>query len=145
MTNKKIGLIVTIIFVVSLFCFQIHAVYVGSIYMDVNLDYERNIFQHPHSYTNLRLGIGKADFREFRVSAFYMNPSIVHLIGRGNSHLELNLGFKYAISQLPETINRVFVPDLFAGYRYERPDGRFIFRMGINYPSVFDFGVGFKF
>lgn len=161
MTIKKIRLIVTIIFVVSFYCIQIHAndiadqpikinrnsinLYAGSVYMDVNLNFERNIFHRPNSYTNLRLGIGRANFNEFRVLAFYLNPSIVHLIGRSNSHLELDLGFKYAISQLPETVNRVLVPDLFAGYRYERPGGWFIFRMGINYPSIFDLGVGFKF
>jgi hypothetical protein len=161
MIIKKVGLILIVIFVVSFFCFQIYAddvcdqsvklrknsinLYAGTIYMDINLNYERNIFQHPDSYTNLRLGIGRANFSEFRVLAFYLNPSIVHLTGRRNSHLELDLGFKYAVSQLPETISRVFVPDLFAGYRYERPDGWFIFRMGINYPSIFDLGVGFKF
>jgi hypothetical protein len=159
--SKKIGLIASIIFVVSFFCVQIHAddvdeqsgklkknsinLYVGSVYMDVNLNYERNIFQLPKSYTNIRMGIGRANFSEFRVLAYYLNPSIVHLIGRKNLHLELNLGFKYPISELPETISRVLVPDLFAGLRYEKPDGWFIFRMGINYPSVFDIGMGLKF
>jgi hypothetical protein len=159
--SKKFVLIVTIIFGVSFFCVQIHAddvdyqpiklkknsinLYVGSVYMDANLNYERNILQLPKSYTNIRLGIGRANFSEFRTLAFYLNPSLVHLIGKRNSHLELNLGFKYPISQLPETITRVLVPDLYAGYRYERPDGLFLFRMGINYPSVFDVGMGLKF
>ena len=159
--SKKIVLIVTIILGVSFCCVQIHAddvddqpiklkknsinFYVGSVYMDANLNYERNILQLPKSYTNIRLGIGRANFSEFRTLAFYLNPSLVNLIGRRNSHLELNLGFKYPISQLPETINRVLVPDLYAGYRYERPNGLFIFRMGINYPSVFDIGMGLKF
>lgn len=75
--------------------------------MDANLNYERNILQLPKSYTNIRLGIGRANFSEFRTLAFYLNPSLVHLIGKRNSHLELNLGFKYPISQLPETITRV--------------------------------------
>jgi len=161
MTIKKVGLIVTIIIVVSFYCVHIHAddiddqpikykknsinFYTGTVYMDVNLNYERNILQFSNSYSNIRLGIGRADFREFRVLAYYLNPAIVHLIGRRNSHLELNLGFKYPISQLPKTINRIFVPDLFVGYRYEKPDGWFIFRMGINYPSIFDLGFGFKF
>jgi hypothetical protein len=161
MTINKIGLIVPIIFVASFFCNRLYAaeavdsltifkknsinLYAGTIYMDANLNYERNIFQNPHSYTNIRMGFGRANFSEFRVLAFYLNPSVVHLIGRRNSHLELNLGFKYPISQLPETINRILVPDLFVGYRYERPEGWFIFRMGINYPSIFDLGLGFKF
>lgn len=159
--SKKFVLIVTIIFGVSFFCVQILAdnvddqpiklkknsinLYVGSVYMDANLNYERNILQLPKSYTNIRMGIGRANFSEFRILAFYLNPSLVQLIGKRNSHLELNLGFKYPISQLPETITRVLVPDLYAGYRYERPDGLFIFRMGINYPSVFDIGMGLKF
>jgi hypothetical protein len=159
--SKINGLIVTIIFIISFFCVQIHAddvgdqsiklkknsinLYIGSVYMDVNLNYERFILQFPRSFTNIRLGIGRADYSEFRILAFYLNPSLVYLLGKRNSHLELNLGFKYPISQLPEGISRVLVPDLFAGYRYERPEGRFIFRMGINYPSIFDIGLGFKF
>jgi hypothetical protein len=158
---KKIRFLVPILIVATFFCNRLHAdetvdsliifkknsinLYAGTIYMDANLNYERNIFRNPHSFTNIRMGFGRANFSEFRVLAFYLNPSVVHLIGRRNSHIELNLGFKYPISQLPESIKRILVPDLFVGYRYERPDGWLIFRMGINYPSIFDLGLGFKF
>lgn len=77
--------------------------------------------------------------------AYYLNPAVVHLIGRKNSHIELNMGFKYSLGKTPDTIRKVLVPDLFAGYRFEKPDGRFIFRTGFNYPTLINIGIGYKF
>jgi hypothetical protein len=38
-----------------------------------------------------------------------------------------------------------FIPDIFAGYRYEKPSGSFIFRAGNNYPTLINVGLGCKF
>lgn len=114
-------------------------------YVESNLNYERNFREGKSSYTNIRVGIGKANFRSFRAYAPYLNSSLVHLTGKNNSHFEINLGFKYPLGEAPETIEKVFIPDLFAGYRYEKPRGHFIFRAGINYPTVVNLGIGIKF
>lgn len=113
---------------------------------EYNINFERNIIQHPKSYTDLRMGFGLGAF----VTAgegIYLNPSFVHLIGKKKSHLELDLGFKYIVNYIGSNPNysKFFIPDFFAGYRYEIPDGRIIFRLGLNWPTLINSGIGFKF
>jgi hypothetical protein len=66
----------------------------------------------------------------------------VHLIGKKNSHFELNLGLKYVLEE--GTANSL-MPDLFAGYRYEKPSGGLILRAGIDLFTLWNIGIGFKF
>lgn len=109
--------------------------------VEYNINYERNIFQLPKSYTNIRFGIGgEAAY----MKGYYINPTLVHLFGIKNSHLELNIGIKIEIGPHVEGTSLV-LPDIFAGYRYEKPEGRFIFRTGLNAISVYNIGIGVKF
>lgn len=108
---------------------------------DYNLNYERNIFQRPKSYTNIRIGFGKD---ESYLDGYYFIPSLVHLFGRKNSHLEIDLGCKVLTS--PVTADGTsFLPDVFVGYRHEKPAGRFMFRAGINPTTIYNVGIGVKF
>jgi hypothetical protein len=113
---------------------------------EFNLNYERTISRHPGSSTALRMGFGSGEF----VTAgdgLYINPSVVQLIGKKNSHLEIDLGLKYIVNYSGgnSDLSLVLVPDIFAGYRYEKPDGRLIFRFGMNYPTLINMGIGFRF
>jgi hypothetical protein len=117
--------------------------YIGLV--DYNINFERNIIQLPESYSNLRIGVGLGAF----VTAgegIYLNPSFVHLIGKRRSHLELDLGFKYIVSYLglDPKYSKFFIPDFFAGYRYEQRDGGIIFRLGLNWPTLINIGIGVK-
>jgi hypothetical protein len=118
--------------------------YIG--FAEYNINYERSIFQHPKSYTNLRMGFGYGAFITAG-EGLYLNPAIVHLIGKKCSFLELDLGFKYMVQYdgLDPDYSKFFISDLFAGYRYERPDGKRIFRVGLNWPTLVNIGIGFKF
>lgn len=118
-------------------------IYIGLI--EFNINYERNISQRPSSLTNLRMGFGKGMF-VVAGEGFYLNPSMVHLIGKKSSYLELDLGFKYIVNhENPNPrLSLYLVPDFFGGYRYEKPDGSFIFRTGINYPTLINIGIGVK-
>lgn len=108
--------------------------------VEYNLDYERKIFDLPKSYTNLRIGFGiiNSSFD----GGYYYNSSLVHLLGKKNKHLELNLGLKYVVQK--DTYDS-FWPDIYAGYRYEEPSGGLIFRIGVNLYSLFIVGIGIKF
>ena len=111
---------------------------------DYNVNYERNIIQWPKSYANLRMGFGV--FYLSSMKGYHFNPSWVHLTGKRNNHLELNLGFKYLIEEgSDDSFFNSLLPDIFAGYRFERPSGRFIFRKGINLYTLYNIGIGFKF
>jgi len=107
---------------------------------EYNINYERNIIQLPKSYANLRIGFGLIN-SSFD-GGYYYNPAIVYLIGKKSKHFELNLGFKYAIQQ---GTSNSFLPDIYAGYRYEKPTGGLIFRVGVNLYTLFNLGVGIKF
>lgn len=108
---------------------------------DYNINYERNIFQRPKSYTNLKIGFGKD---ESYMQGYYISPALVHLLGRKNSHLELDLGLKALIGPLAED-GTPFLPVIFAGYRYEKPAGNFIFRVGFEVFTAYNIGIGVKF
>lgn len=113
--------------------------YVGLI--ELNVNYERNIMQLPKSNSNIRAGIGY--WTNLQLEGNYINAVFVHLLGKKNSHLELNLGARYIFAKEKE--DNTFLPDIFAGYRFEKPDGRFYFRAGLSFPGLFSIGTGYKF
>jgi hypothetical protein len=154
---KKVVAGILSIFMTTCFCFSVHAqekdrslkLRRNSLnvsfapFEKYNLNYERNIRQGQQSYTNISIGFGSGAFLNYG-DGFYLNSSLVHLTGKRNSHLELNLGFKYIVSPRRK-LSLNLVPDLFAGYRFEKPDGLFIFRIGLYYPNYLNCGIGFKF
>ena len=107
---------------------------------EYNINYERKIFQLPKSFTNLRIGFGIIN--SSYDGGYYYNSSIVHLFGKKNSHLELNLGLKYAVQK---GFSNSFWPDIYAGYRYEKPSGLLMFRIGVNLYTLYNIGIGIKF
>jgi len=40
--------------------------------------------------------------------------------------------------------SKFFLPDFFAGYHFERADGKRVFRIGMNWPTLINIGIGFK-
>jgi hypothetical protein len=124
-----------------------------SIYAGVaefNLNYERNLILRRIFYTNVRMGVGFAMIAaadQQWAQGKYVNPSLVQIFGRGNSHIEIDLGFKYMyVNSISDpSFFQSFIPDLFAGYRYEKPGGELIFRVGNNFPTFINVGIGAKF
>ena len=119
-------------------------VYVG--FFDLNANFERNIVQSVKSYSNLRFGFGYAMFL-VAGEGYYVNGTFVQLFGAKNSHLELNAGLKFMLTNsiADATFSDQVLPDIFAGYRFEKPTGGIIFRVGLNYPTLLNIGVGYKF
>lgn len=113
--------------------------YIGLI--EYNFNYERNIIQSPRSYSNIRAGYGY--WTNLQLEGQCYEVAFVHLLGRKNSHPEFNLGIKYIVDKAGK--ENAVLPDIFAGYRYENPEGRFVFRIGLAFPSIFSMGIGFKF
>ena len=113
---------------------------------DANINYERNIIQSVKSHSNLRVGLGYAMLFNAGEGT-YFNTAFVHLIGKGSSHLEIDLGLKYMLTNSIEDpdFSDILIPDIFFGYRYEKPSGGFIFRFGLNYPTIVNLGMGYKF
>jgi hypothetical protein len=155
---KKTGTSILIILTTSIFCFCIQAQERDTDSLKIrrnslsisfaffekyNFNYERNIRQGQISYTNIRIGFGSGAFLNYG-DGHYINTSLTHLFGKKSSHLELNMGIKYIVSP-HRKLSLNLVPDFFAGYRYEKPYGLFIFRIGLYYPNFINCGIGFKF
>ena len=118
--------------------------YVGMI--EYNINYERNIAQRSKSFSNVRLGFGHASLWDAGEGE-YINAAFIHLIGKKNSHLEMDLGIRYMVSNSisDPKFSQTLIPDIFLGYRYERPSAGLIFRTGFSYPTFINLGVGYKF
>jgi hypothetical protein len=108
----------------------------------VTLNYERNIIQWSKSYTNMRIGFGL--FNDLQGGGKQGIATLVHLFGKKKSHLELNLGIKYFVNSKNNLYpsSKHFYRDMFVGYRYEKPDGNFIFRIGYIYPHIYAIAIG---
>lgn len=119
-------------------------IYIGI--FDLNLNYERNIIKRPKSLSNIRAGFGRGQF-VVAGEGCYVNGAFVQLFGAGSSHLELNAGLKYMItnSESNPPLSDQLLPDIFVGYRYQKPTGGIILRYGLNYPTLINVGVGYQF
>lgn len=114
--------------------------YIGM--FEYNFNYERNLFIFPKSYSNIRTGFGQMN--NLQATGYVYNLTMVHVLGRQASHLEFNIGVKY-IKVPSKNDQSTFYPDLFLGYRFEKPNGRFIWRAGLSGLSIINVGAGLKF
>jgi hypothetical protein len=111
-------------------------------FLDININYERNIIHLPQSHTNIRIGLGA--FNDLQGGGTEYVATLVNLFGKRNSHLELNLGLKYIVNSKDNANPTVksFLTDMFAGYRFEMPGNSFVFRIGFIYPEIYAIAVG---
>ena len=95
-------------------------IYVGL--FDFNVHYERTYIRRSKSLSSIRLGVGSGKFL-VAGEGKYINPAWIHLFGRKNSHVEMNVGFKYMLTNSISNpdFREIFIPDLFLGYRFEKP------------------------
>ncbi len=112
-----------------------------------NINYERNLFRTPAFLANIRLGYGIIN--DLQGGGNVYSAAMVGLIGQKNSHFELDLGiiaYKAFKTNFNPSSSGVMT-DGFIGYRYEKPNGIFVFRTGFIYPSIYSLtlGAGFKF
>ena len=111
-----------------------------------NLNYERNVIQNLRSLSNIRVGFGHGQFL-VAGEGYYVNAALVQLFGPGSSHLELDGGVKYMVSNSEShpSFSDQLLPDIFVGYRYQKRSGGIIFRAGLNYPTLINVGIGYQF
>ena len=109
--------------------------------LEYNINYERNLFLFPKSYSNIRIGLG--EWSDLQGDGRIYNLTFVHLFGRKLSHIELNFGMNYINGKTK--YGNFFYPIGFIGYRYEELKGKIIIRAGFSSWSFFNVGFGFKF
>ncbi len=119
----------------------------NSIYFDTGLipgfhafvNYERSFYQGKKVSWYGRMGVGYGGLI-FAGGGFGALGAVTMLTGKKNSHFELNTG----LFSGKEGAGTVTLPLIDIGYRYQKPDGVFIFNAIIGI-LVVGFGVGYAF
>ncbi len=116
-------------------------------YLEGNVYYERNLLNFRRSKLNVRTGLGFFTRPDSGGDVYdkniIFNISFPYILGKNNSHLEIDAGLKYL--EPIGSYSGSFYPDIFAGYRYEKPEGRFFCRAGLSILSLINIGCGVNF
>jgi hypothetical protein len=75
----------------------------------------------------------------------YVDPTLAleggHILGRWNSHFEMALGIHIDVTGSTE----LFPVGGLLAYRYQKPQGSFVFRTGMGFPNAIFISLGFCF
>lgn len=120
--------------------------------IEFNLNYERVLFVLDRATVNMRVGYGWwDDWGGSGNNIYFVNQ---YVIGRRLSKLELGIGAKFKIDDCCggdwlKGVNNIYSTDLYPvlniGYRFEKPEGGFVFRFGFGTESFVNLGFGYKF
>ncbi len=127
------------------------------IFSGITLTYERNIFLTRKSEWNVKAGYGThVVLWGAPGDHFYFAPTFIS--NNKNHHFEASLGisaifdkehYQYYINDpdIDEPLSYFldWYPSTYAGYRYKKPNGHFIFRAGLGWPEQLAIGIGFSF
>ncbi len=110
------------------------------------MNYERHIYSGQKVSWYGRVGFGHGLFLQNSSSIDYGwggLGAITMLTGKCNNHFELNAGF--FLGRVKYLVNPLFISPIFnVGYRYQKPDGGFIFRANAGIISLgLSFGYAF--
>ena len=115
----------------------------------LNLNYEHILKERKKGYFAIKGTYGRWLFWDAEGDLFRVTADFVH--GAGNHHFEIDLGAILLIEvDYYSTTRRKWqgalpLPDLFAGYRFQRPEGHLLFKAGIGFPSLLEVGLGAAF
>jgi len=107
----------------------------GLFWFTGTLAYEKRIYRRSF----IRIGAGKLVGYESN-TAEYIFAQYGILLGRNNHHFEISAGpqlIKSTLNQIPVSAG--------TGYRFQKPNGWFIFRIGAAYPELYYLSFGFAF
>lgn len=112
----------------------------AGLYAALNGNYERIIIQKQTGFfKNYMVRIGGGVYVEWGGEGSYAVTGLTGLTGLKKSHLELHLGIAYSSGFESLT------PAVGIGYRYQKPGGQFVFRVGASFPESFYLSLGFCF
>lgn len=125
------------------------------IFSAFTVSYERNILNRPLSEWNIR-GAWGMNAPLWGIVMHHYLVDLCYISGKSNHHLEACFGttmffdqsyYKYYKNDPdiyePFSYFTDWYPSAYLGYRYKKPGGNFLFRVGLGWPEQFGVGVGF--
>jgi hypothetical protein len=110
----------------------------------LGLSYERLLVAHPDRFvTSTWLKAQGGLFSFWEGKGPFWTVSVQALSGKQNHHLELGAGFGAIHYDQWQSLQ--LVPVMAAGYRYQKPNGGFLFRAGLSVPELLFISLGFSF
>jgi len=89
----------------------------------------------------LRVGLGIYQYYDDYSLNIIINYTC--LTGAENNHFELGVGATYM--HFLTTSGKYVAPAPNIGYRYQKPDGKFVFRTGVGFPELLYMSFGYAF
>ena len=114
-------------------------------YLVGTLAYERIFWQNTKDF-HVAIGgqVGYSHYEVWGIGGSIINVNLLVLIGEGKHHLDFLGGANFFLDgDLKDYGPYVLSIDI--GYRYQKPIGGFIFRIGTGWPEVFYIGLGYNF
>ena len=114
------------------------------IFLNAMANYEIMLAKRPDKIFKTRgLRIGAGIWEIWEDAGWTCMVSYTCLTGAGNNHFELGIGA--AFWQYLTLDHKYVIPALNLGYRYQKPDGKFIFRTGGGFPESAYLSFGYCF
>lgn len=131
------------------------------------INYERMIGESKTKFITsywLKIGFGEYYLLGSNIGGGpYFTTGLTGLTGKNNGHFEFNIGVAslldleeydrdyeayiegWTTSEPHKSDYRKITPSVGAGYRFQKPDGKFVFRTGYAFPEFVYLSVGFCF
>ena len=106
----------------------------------VFMNYERKVHESGNISLYGRVGFGYAGLSMGDGGGGVLGAATM-LTGKGNSHMEFNLG----IFSGKDNNDPFILPLLDVGYRYQKPEGGLIFKVKAGILGIFSIGLGYAF
>lgn len=113
-----------------------------ALYADMTFSYERILVAEDKFQIGGQIGLG--GYAVWGAGGYKVSPRAVMLVGGGNSHLETTLGTNFFVLGDLEGY-KPFIPAGSIGYRYQKPDGGFVFRSAVGFREFIQLGIGYSF
>ena len=113
-----------------------------------NLDYERLIPSKKRNiYSTLSIGAGLYEVNFLGIDQYFFPSLHYGIISRlqSNHHFDVKAGIVLALNRMPSSNDNYLAPSIKAGYRYQVPNERFVFKAGAGFPDIIYFGFGLSF
>jgi len=113
-------------------------------WISLNGYYERIIIENEDKFFKThRIRVGGGFYGTYENYGPYGLVGMTSLTGAKNKHFEVN----YGLTMLGDEFDQIFYfgPAGSIGYRYQKPNGIFVFRIGGGFPEAIYLSLGFSF